>query len=119
MNKVILTTILFVTSLSLSVSQPSSADAKKYTIYDRQVKLMQIVNKAQKDNQLTEKEAHKMRKKLASIARQKKKMIRKNDENTLSNENKVKLEKELNDISLEIKKLMLEKRVEAQKKKAE
>lgn len=94
-----------------------SVEAKQFSIFDRQKQLMKDVNKAQKSNQLTDKEAHKMRKKLAQVARKKTKMLRKSKGAGLSSSNKVTLEKDLNSISLEIKKLMLQKRVEAQKAK--
>ena len=58
-----------------------------------------------------------MRKRLAQVARKKTKMLRKAKDAGLSTDNKVTLEKDLNAISIEIKKLMLEKRVEAQKAK--
>ncbi len=92
-------------------------EAKEMSIRDRQTQLMKDVNKAQKSNELTDKEAHKMRKRLAQVARKKTKMLRKAKDAGLSTDNKVTLEKDLNAISIEIKKLMLEKRVEAQKAK--
>lgn len=102
-------------AIALAVS--SSALAKDFTIYDRQIQLMKDVNQAQKTNELTDKEAHKLRKKLSIVARKKRKMLKKDDESQLSTANRIELEKDLNDISVEIKKLSLEKRVEAQKQK--
>lgn len=102
-------------AISLAVS--TSALAKEFTIYDRQIQLMKDVNQAQKTNELTDKEAHKLRKKLSMVARKKRKMLKRDDESTLSTANRIELEKDLNDISVEIKKLSLEKRVESQKEK--
>ncbi|MCA9814437.1 MAG: hypothetical protein KC652_04930 [Cyanobacteria bacterium HKST-UBA01] len=106
---------LLLAAISLAVS--SAAMAKDFTIYDRQIQLMKDVNQAQKTSELTGKEAHKLRKKLAVVARKKRKMLKKDDESQLSTANRIELEKDLNDISVEIKKLSLEKRVEAQKQK--
>lgn len=106
-----------VVMVASSFAVSSSVLAKDFTIYDRQVQLMKDVNQAQKTNELTDKEAHKLRKKLASVARKKRKMLKKEDESQLSTANRIELEKDLNEISVEIKKLSLEKRVEIQKQK--
>lgn len=108
--------IIMASVASLVFALPSFG--KQFSIYDRQKKLMQDVNKAQKSKQLTVDEAKKMRKKLASVARKKRNMKRKNPDKKLTGSNKVALEKDLNSVSLEIKKLMLQKRVDAQKKKS-
>lgn len=116
MKKVLMVLVSIATCVGISFAGIlEGAHAKEFTIRDRQKQLMKDVNKAQKSNELTDKEAHKMRKKLAQVARKKTKMLRKANGAGLSTDNKVALEKDLNAISIEIKKLMLEKRVDAQK----
>lgn len=112
MNKLKLV-LIFTLVAGFSASQAYSAG--EYTIYDRQKKLMEEVNQGQKTSQLTVKEAHKLRKKLAGIARKKRSMKRKSEDKSLSIDDKIALEKDLNGVSVEIKKLMLEKRVDALK----
>ncbi len=73
---------------------------------------MRDINDGQKAKELTVKEAKKLRKDLANLAAKKAKMKAKSEE-TLTAEDKLVLEGGLNNISVEIKKLKLEKRTEA------
>ncbi|MDZ4837184.1 MAG: hypothetical protein SGJ27_25645 [Candidatus Melainabacteria bacterium] len=89
----------------------SSADAKKYTIYQRQVALKARIAKAERSKELTFKEAKNYREDLADIQEDKEKMISKNN-GKLSYEDENRLEKKLNSISASIMKKKLEKRVD-------
>lgn len=75
-----------------------------------QAKLMREINAGQKANQLTVKEANKLRKDLAHVARKKAKMLSKTNRK-LSDEDRAELISSLNDISNNVHKLELEKRV--------
>lgn len=89
------------------------AEAKEWSIDDRQQALMQQINEGQKAKELTVKEAKAMRKDLANLAKKKAKMKTKaGGSNTLTKENQTELEGDLNKISVEIQKLKLEKRVQ-------
>ncbi len=98
--------------ICLGASAKLTVMAKTWTIVERQEALMKEVNEGQKGKELTLKEAKKLRKELANLARKKAKMKAKSEE-TLTKENKLELEGDLNNISVEIKKLKLEKRAEA------
>jgi len=76
-----------------------------------QAKLMQEVNAGQKSNQLTVKEANKLRKDLAHVAHEKAEMIAKNG-GKLNIADTMKLKAEINDINNNIQKLELEKRTQ-------
>ena len=91
----------------------SSATAKQWSIEDRQTQLMQDINAGQKAKELTNKEARKLRSDLADIARDKAKLKAASSTQTLTKEDQAKLEGELNDASLKIKKQKMEKRVKA------
>jgi len=91
-----------------------SSGAKSFTIDDRQLALMQEINKGQKAKELTVKEAQKLRKALAKLANKKTKMKAKNK--TLTSENQTELEADLNSISVDVQKLKLEKRTQVQGK---
>lgn len=95
----------------VSAGAVSSADAKKYTIYQRQIALKARINKAERAKELTFKEAQHFKDDLADIQEDKEKMISKNN-GKLSYEDENKLEKKLNRISTSIQKHKLEKRVE-------
>ncbi len=69
-----------------------------------------------KPKQLTNKEARKLRSDLADIARDKAKLKAASSTQTLTKDDQAKLEGELNDTSLKIKKLQMEKRVKAKEK---
>lgn len=100
--------------LLLSTLWNGPAIGKEWTIQERQDQLMKDINKAQKAKALTDKEAKKLRGNLADVARRKKKMESKGKvKGKLDDNDKMKLESDLNDISVEIKKLQLEKRVES------
>ncbi len=74
---------------------------------------MQQINEGQKASELTVKEAKSLRKDLANLAKKKANMKAKADKkNTLTKENQIELEGDLNKISVEIQKLKLEKRVQ-------
>lgn len=71
---------------------------------------MADINEGQKGNQLTKKEADRLRSDLADVSRKKKKMKAKTHEKTLTDDQKRELEGDLNDISVAIQKHKLEKR---------
>lgn len=103
-------TLALVMSTLFSMFLP--AEAKDWSIDDRQQALMQQINEGQKAKELTVKEAKAMRKDLANLAKKKAKMKGKAGNNTLTKENQTELEGDLNKISVEIQKLKLEKRVQ-------
>jgi Skp family chaperone for outer membrane proteins len=90
----------------------SPAYAKVWSIDERQVQLMQDINKGQKLNQLTPKEAKKLREGLSDIARKKKKFQNGDPSKAFSDTQKSELESDLNKVSTDIKKVELEKRVQ-------
>lgn len=92
----------------VSVLTPALAN---WTVEQRQYQLMQDINAGQKGKQLTAKEADKLRKRLAHVARKKAKMKEKGD-GKLTENDKRELESDLNDVSVAITKLKLEKRAE-------
>lgn len=98
---------------------PAGSMAETMTIWQRQKALMTNINQGQKNNQLTDKEAKSLRKKLSAVSKKKAKMQRDADGGKLSSENVIELEKDMNDISVEIKKLRLEKRVKVLEKQKE
>lgn len=98
---------------------PAGSMAETMTIWQRQKALMTNINQGQKNNQLTDKEAKSLRKKLSAVSKKKAKMQRDADGGKLSSENVMELEKDMNDISVEIKKLRLEKRVKVLEKQKE
>ncbi len=101
--------------LSFAIFAPLNAFAKEWSIEDRQAELMKQINTAQEKKALTAKEGEGLRKKLAKIAKKKAKW--KTDKTReLSSDEKLKLEGDLNDVSVEIKALQLEKRTEEPKK---
>lgn len=98
---------------------PVAGMAETMTIWQRQKALMTNINQGQKNNQLTDSEAKSLRKKLSAVSKKKTKMKRDAEDGKLSSENVIELEKALNDISVEIKKLRLEKRVKVLEKQKE
>lgn len=100
-----------VVAVIVAAGSSSPADAKKYTIYQRQIALKNRVNKAERAKELTFKEAQNFRDDLAEIQEDKEKMTCKNN-GKLSYEDENKLEKKLNRISTSIQKHKLEKRVD-------
>jgi ribosomal protein S13 len=96
----------------------NDASAKEWTINARQDQLMKDINAAQKKNELTDKEAKKLRSDLADVARKEAKLRGKNNKQ-IPIDQQGKLEKGLNEVSVNIKKLALEKRVDAANNKAD
>jgi hypothetical protein len=86
------------------------ANAKTWTVDDRQQRLMQEINAGQKSGELTVKEARGLRKQEAAVARKKARMKSKNL-GRLSSEDINELEEDLNKVSVDLDKLRLEKRV--------
>ena len=105
------TAMLLATAVLLSGSG-SGVDAKKqWTIYERQVELTKRIASGEKANELTLKEADKLRKRMADINERVEKAKAKNG-GKISYKDEGKIEKDLNKVSLDIQKLKLEKRVE-------
>lgn len=106
------TVLLSALALTLVLSfQPTIAKGKIWTVEARQAQLMKDINEGQKGAQLTKKEADRLRSDLADISRKKKKFRNKTNTTVLTAEQKSELEGDLNTISVNIKKLKLEKRV--------
>lgn len=99
--------LIVATLFCAMVEQP--ALSKEWSIQDRQDELMRQINAGQKAKELTFKEAKRLRGDLADVSR-KKKSMRSDDKKPLTAEQKAELEKVLNDISVDINKLKLEKR---------
>jgi len=89
---------------------PLAAEAKQWTITQRQEAQRKMIDKAQRANELTKKEADRLRDRLDDIASSEIKMKTKNG-GQLSYKDKAKLEKDLNGVSLKIQKYKLNKRV--------
>ena len=89
-----------------------AAKPKVWTVTDRQVELRKRVDKGLKDNELTAKEAKKFAEQLDNLEDSINKMKTKND-GKLSYKDEGKVEKRLNEISLDIEKKQLAKRVTA------
>ena len=89
---------------------PCAAEAKQWTITQRQEAQRKTIDRAQRANELTKKEADKLRGQLDDIAADEIKMKAKNG-GQLSYKDKAKLEKGLNGVSLRIQKYSLKKRV--------
>lgn len=97
--------------IATGIISQSDADAKKkYTVYERQVELRKRVDKGQKDNELTLKEADGYRNRLDDINADVEKYKSKNG-GKLSYKDEGKIEKRLNNLSLDIQKSNLNKRV--------
>lgn len=110
---------IVVRSIMIFSMFPAGSMAETMAIWQRQKALMTNINQGQKNNQLTDKEAKSLRKKLSAVSKKKAKMQRDADGGKLSSENVIELEKDMNDISVEIKKLRLEKRVKVLEKQKE
>ncbi|MDZ4833239.1 MAG: hypothetical protein SGJ27_05500 [Candidatus Melainabacteria bacterium] len=109
--------ITFLLALVALLGNSDGASAKEWTINERQDQLMKDINTAQKKKALTDKEAKGLRKDLADVARKEAKLRGKNDKQ-IPIEDKAKLEGALNKVSVDIKRLALEKRVDVAKDKA-
>jgi hypothetical protein len=106
------TRTIFALSLLVAFAvSPSTVQAKKYSIYDREVCLEKKIDSAYKANQLTLKEADSLKDKIREIKEEEEKMKDKNG-GKLSYENQTSLEKNLNKVSEKLQKRMLEKRVQ-------
>jgi hypothetical protein len=86
------------------------AKDKVWTIDTRSAKLMQDINEGQKSGELTLKEAKKLRGDLADIAHRKH-LMKGDNAGKVSDEDKNKIEGDLNKVSAKIKKWELDKRV--------
>lgn len=102
---------IFALSLVVAFAISPCVQARKYTIYDREVSLERKINAAYKANQLTLKEADGMKNKLKDIKEDEQNMKSKNG-GKLSYENMNDIEKDLNKVSNKLNKKMLEKRVQ-------
>lgn len=101
--------------LGFALFVPGDVLAKTWTIDERQEQLMKDINAAQEKKALTAKEGDKLRKMLAKIAKKKAKW--KTDKTReLSQDETLKLEGDLNEVSVQIKALQLNKRTEEPKK---
>ena len=104
-----------VTTVSLAagaISALPSLAKRPITITQRQEALQRDISKDEKSNELTKKEADGLRSDLQDIANKINKMKAKNG-NKLAYKDEGKIEKDLNGVSLHLKKLELNKRVDA------
>jgi len=107
-----LSTLNLLIAICLGVVLTGPPVQSKTLIMDEgQAKLMQEVNAGQKSNQLTLKEANKLRKDLAHVARKKAKMLAKSNRK-LDATDREELKSDINKISDNIHKLELEKRAQ-------
>lgn len=88
-----------------------SVDAKKFTVSSRQTTLMAQIDRAQRTNELTLKEANDLRDKLRDVQVKEDAMKEKNG-GKLSYDNISELEKDLNKVSNKLHEKQLGKRVE-------
>jgi hypothetical protein len=95
----------------VSASFVAPADARKYTIYQRQAALKTRIAKAERAKELTYKEARNFKDDLSEVQTDKRRYMDKNN-GKLSYEDISKLEKKLNRISAGVQKRALEKRVD-------
>ncbi len=100
-------------SVSVLNGLPIYSKSKPIIQDEGQAKLMQQINAGQKYKQLTVKEANRLRKDLANVARKKAKMLNKTNRK-LTDDNRAEIIGDLNNISNDIHKLELEKRVKSQ-----
>jgi len=87
------------------------AEAKKWTVTQRQQALSAEIDRALRGNQLTLKEADGLKRDIIKITNKEQKMRTKNG-GKLSYEDDTELEKELNSVSVKLQKKQLEKRVQ-------
>lgn len=87
------------------------AQAKKWTIYERQVQLNKEIDQGIKSGDLTSKEGEKLKNEAADISERIAKAKNKND-GKISVPDQSKIEKDLNKLSLNIQKKKLQKRVQ-------
>lgn len=100
-------------ALAISALQsvaPALSAEPDWNVDTRTQRLMQEINTAQKENQLTDKEAKKLRSDLADIVAKKTKW-RDKAKGVLTEKQKRSLEGDINSVSVKLHKLQLEKRV--------
>lgn len=105
--------LIGITAVSLLVGLAALspwAEARKWTIYERQVAEQKRINSGEHSGELTKKEADGLREDMSDMANRINKMKDKNG-GRLSYADEGKLEKNLNKVTLKIEKLRLEKRV--------
>jgi hypothetical protein len=98
-------------AILLSLVSVQCADAKKFTIYERQVTLNKEIDAGQKSGDLTLKEATKLKDEASGISECIEKCKEKNA-GKISIPDQNKIEKSLNKLSLNIQKKKLQKRVQ-------
>ncbi len=86
------------------VANGLGSQSKTATTDEGQVKLMQEIDAGQKSNQLTVKEANKLRKDLSNVARKKTKIIAKTDSNLTATDAAI-LKNDVDKISIQLHKL--------------
>lgn len=106
-----LATILLANTATMALNQPAQA-VKHYTVTQRQDALRKEVDSGQKKNELTLKEASKLRDRLTDVNNRILKMKAKNG-GQLSYKDEGKVEKDLNSISVDMQKQKLQKRVQS------
>jgi hypothetical protein len=111
-NKVALLILLSAVSISVCQIDSVSAKAKQWTITERQQALSSKVDKGEKSNELTKKEADKLRSRLSDVDDKIQKAKDKNG-GKLSYKDEGKIEKILNSISVDLDKEELDKRVQS------
>lgn len=111
MVKIRKTAIVVTILLAILVNALQLADARRWTIYQRQVKLAREIDQGQRSGDLTLKEADNLRHEQAKINSRIAEMKAKNG-GKISYEDQNKLEKMLNQLSVSIKKKKLAKRVQ-------
>jgi hypothetical protein len=97
--------------LAVACLATAPAEAKKWTVTQRQQALSMEIDKAFRTNQLTLKEADGLKREVIKITNREQKMRSKNG-GKLSYEDDNQLEKDLNDVSVKLHKKQLEKRVQ-------
>jgi len=102
--------LIVLAAASLLIGLASSSQARKWTIYERQVAEQKRINGGEHSGELTKKEADGLRDDMSDIANRISKMKDKNG-GKISYSDEGKLEKNLNKVTLKIEKLRLEKRV--------
>src|SRR5271156_3044692 len=97
---------IFALSLVIAFAVSPCVQARKYTIYDREVSLEKKIDTAYKANQLTLKEADSLKKKIQDVKETEQTMKDKNG-GKLGIEDTTTLEKSLNKISVKLNQKML------------
>lgn len=105
-----LTVLVAVSAVACEGSQAAPAKSKSSVVESRQAQLMKDINYYQKSKELTDKQANKLRKALAKVARKKTKAKRKDNTKVVDDETKSDLMVDLDEISADIKKYRDENR---------